>query len=220
MHPLFERLEAALARQPEPVGLYPLQPPATQAALVQLEQQVGVRLPDDVRNLYLAHNGERDIWYRTPGKAPSPPTLPCLHTWLPLEQALQTWNMHREVEETPDYFGFPDTEPTDQVKAQNYSPKWIPIGADNTGCCIHVDLDPGPAGRMGQLIYYDRDTGIDRDEVVASSLTAYLQQLIHCLEQNLLVVTQDQWWARATGKPVYRLWQLTGPDWQPPEALA
>ena len=192
-----------------------MRPPATEAALCALERAVGVRLPDEVRALYLAHDGIDNPEHASASSS-GPSLLPWSQHWLPVHDVFRFWTLDRYGEKPPEYFGYPDTETTDKVKAQNSSRQWIPIGADNTGCCIHVDLDPGPAGRMGQLIFYNRDTGPDRNSVIASSFTAYLQQFAFCLEQDLLEVNQEGWFSRATGKPVYSLWQLTGPDWRPP----
>ncbi len=213
MNRLFLLLETLLAEQPVPVMFDPpLRAPPCGQSVQKAEQRMGVRFPDEIRALYQLYDGEQNAVAR-----PSRPRiLPCGLVWLPVHQVVELWTLGREMAQPPEYFGFPDTEESDMVKAQNFSAKWIPIAADNNSCRLYIDLDPGPAGRIGQLIYYSRDMGIVRDEVVAISFTAYLQQLIHCLESGLLMVTPKGWYARATGKQVFRLWQLTGPDWQPP----
>lgn len=53
---IIEQLHEQLAKHFQPF----LNPPATEVAIQQAEKQMGIVFPDDLRALYLTHNGEME----------------------------------------------------------------------------------------------------------------------------------------------------------------
>ena len=60
-------------------------------------------------------------------------------------------------------------------------PKWIPIGVSFSGNWVYIDLFPGPAGTVGQLIQHDPGFG---GTVIASGFGDYLDRLMAAISSG------------------------------------
>lgn len=113
----------------------PLPPGATDAELTELEQTIGVRLPEVVRGFYLRHDGIPDCLFSAREIADE---------W----RAIQThpFSAYRSPIQ-PDY----------GIKAVLWSSRWIPIWTTTTGDSVCLDLDPAEGGTVGQIlkVYHD-----------------------------------------------------------------
>lgn len=179
------RFETVLA-QKVPALHASLRPPASGDDLAAAESRVGLRFPEEVRRAYLRHNGSAPS---TTSQANQGLLFFPFNWWASLDQLVAEWETRRSVAEQlraedPELF----PEPRDswrglKVKPLWWNERWLPIGLSGTATCVCVDLDPGPAGDVGQIIV---DQGTQEAQVIASSLDEYLGKICRCLEDNSL----------------------------------
>jgi len=62
-----------------------------------------------------------------------------------------------------------------RVRAVHYSDGWIPFAEDGGGCLLCVDFDPGPNGKIGQIVQWEIRGG--GAFVRAESLRAFLRAI-------------------------------------------
>lgn len=79
--------------------------------------------------------------------------------------------------------------PEDTIQPRYTSPHWVPLARDWGGNCIAVDLDPGPAGRYGQIILFGRD--FDVKVLVARSWAAFIASVADDFEAGKAEVVAD-----------------------------
>ena len=175
---LWQRLEASV---PDVTG-EPLAPGASLEAVTQVEQVLGVHLPDDVTASYRRHNGN------------FPMQLPIQMTVLPLDDIVSWWQTLEELRhdeswanQPPLYFtkealrsGRPSSAPIQPVW---WHQCWVPIAADLGGNLSCVDLVPAPGGLVGQIIDWDHECG--PTSVLFSSFTHLLTALADEMEARL-----------------------------------
>lgn len=71
-----------------------------------------------------------------------------------------------------------------------WNPRWIPIVTSGSGHLFCVDLDPGPAGTLGQIILFLHD---DKGRyLIAHSLRAWFARLTADLECGLYEIVEDE----------------------------
>ncbi|MEP9357762.1 SMI1/KNR4 family protein [Sphingomonas sp. KR3-1] len=161
-----------------------LNPPATEAAIAAAEAEIGFRLPDDLRALYLWADGQVDIGDiadPAPGKIVTP--LFGGYEFVPLAKAVGDYQVWEDViddwgDET-DPNEFITLRPGDPPVAREYWRRgWFGFAIDGGGNAYAVDLSPVEGGTPGQIIL----TGSDEDErrVMAPSLTAFLARAATC----------------------------------------
>ncbi|MFG6196908.1 SMI1/KNR4 family protein [Nonomuraea sp. JJY05] len=130
-------------------------------------------LPPDLVALYGEADGDEEIG------------LFHNHPWFTLEST--TTFVHHRPERT--WTGDPlwsmsgDAEPPGTIRRQLSSPGWIPFATSTGGDYLAVDMDPGPAGRPGQVIR----VGIHYDGApvyVADSVTTMLRRLVAALDRG------------------------------------
>lgn len=80
-----------------------------------------------------------------------------------------------------DFYGLTDEDnftsfPENAIRRTYFHLRWVPLLRDFGGNNIGVDLDPGPAGKQGQIIVYGRD---EHDMfVLADNWEAFLDRII------------------------------------------
>lgn len=67
---------------------------------------------------------------------------------------------------------------------------WIPFASSGGGDYLCVDLEPGPAGTVGQVFGWNHDD--DVDPPVAPSLTVWLERVVACVEAGEIVYDVDR----------------------------
>jgi internalin A len=196
MDNLWDEVEDAL-RQYAPRAYAGLRPPASQEAIAEVEKELGVSLPADVKQAYLRHDGSSDPHSIFVG----------LCWWCSLEDLLQNWRMlvkfsKSDRERNPDNYPAPQAWWGDlKVQPVFWSPRWIPIGLSGTSSRIYVDLDPAPKGVAGQLI---SDAGMQDPKWMAPSFSDYLACLTEHLKSGRLSEAPDGPWApKSPGKPIW-----------------
>lgn len=144
-----------------------LNPSATPDQLREVQRQLGQTFPEDVRELYLYADGQRQGEDCLPlfGKG---------YWFLPLEEMMARWQMRLE-----EHQGSMSAESMygrqGAVYGYEWHPAWIPLAARSRDQELALDFVPTPMGASGQIIGY-AEGETDRDHM-AMSLTAYLGQL-------------------------------------------
>jgi cell wall assembly regulator SMI1 len=120
--------------------------PASEEEILELEQLIGHKLPDDVRQLYKIANGQKDL---------SVPLFVGGYELLTLNRIAQTWQMLNDVYKKGP--GWEQSVPQGVVKNRWWHPKWIPFAYMVSGDHLCIDLDPAPGGQAGQVIEFIHD---------------------------------------------------------------
>ena len=146
---------------------------ATAREIKEAEQAMGMSLPEDVRESYRLHNGNRECQG--------------LFIWggglFSLERMVEAWRTCAEYVRSGAFPGVENLpDPTGPVKKSWWNIKWIPI--IDRGADYHVlDMDPAEGGHVGQVVQFFHETGADR--VDAPSWQAYLSGYADGLEQGM-----------------------------------
>jgi cell wall assembly regulator SMI1 len=164
-----------------------LLPGATEQDIAAAEATIGHRLPDDVRMLYLAHDGQ-DAQVGMPGLF-----YGC--EFLPLSGMVQEWQNWADIlRESPDINVEIDGQtswPRGAVAEVYINTGWIPFSKDWGGNNLGVDLDPGAVGEKGQIIVFGRDES--EKLVVAKSMASFLHWLADQFEAgNHDIIEHDE----------------------------
>jgi cell wall assembly regulator SMI1 len=174
----YDRFERWLAAHC-PHILANLQPPATDAELAMLRDRIGATLPDALIRLYRWKNGQRELRRAGPfyGLA-----------FLSIHDALNQWEAWKSLaDDDPEYTMEPSgTSVVPGVVKEVYvNLSWIPFAYDWGGNHIGVDLDPGPNGRVGQVINFGRDE--DTRFVLGATVDDFIERIVTELEADNFV---------------------------------
>ncbi len=132
-----------------------LNPPASQAIIAGIEQELGGPLPQAVREYFLVADGQdleangQGIFYGL--------------YLLPLDEVMREWHFWRQAEADPATGSNPAvlatmaSIPPQWVKSLYACKGWLPLLSDRSGNYVGVDLDPGTQGQWGQAIIFGRD---------------------------------------------------------------
>lgn len=178
MQNLWQRYEAWLAAN-YPDGLQALNPGASDAQLSALETTLGQTLPDDYRAWLAGHNGENDtdLGMMSAGE------------FLSTERTASEW---QKMVTLAAEVGGPittESEPDGHIVPVWWHRGWIPITSDGAGNLECLDLNPGPAGTVGQVIDFDHET-VHRT-VVATSFRAWIEQFVADVEAGEYAYSDD-----------------------------
>lgn len=174
---LCQRLEASLSRI-VPQAVQSLQPGATARQLDAFEKHIGRELPEQLRDFYGWRNGQER--YPAVGFL-----LGC--ELLCVDDAMNEWSRWQPCADMNEEIGEGLTcQPEGAVLPAYSLPGWIPFAQwPAISNYIGVDLNPGPAGVVGQVIPFGRD---DTDKAVGgASLSDCLAFLVEELEEGRIV---------------------------------
>ena len=208
---LFSRIDSVFER----VTGYPSQemfnPPATEDAIARAETLFGVRLPEDVRQAYLWHDGANFIRWRSTLVLPL--LIPPYYRWMPLEESVKIWTMFRDFDKKMLEEKNRDWNPPDDVDELKGMPvrlrtsdvKWIPVGNADADVFACVDLNPSQWGISAQL--FQKSNVADGHRVIASSFTACLSRVIDALDDGRYFFDKEKgdWTSARAGKFVMYL---------------
>ncbi|MGQ2941573.1 MAG: SMI1/KNR4 family protein [Blastomonas fulva] len=172
--PVLARLDAWFAAN-LPLPQHGFNPPATEAQIDEIEQLMGLKLPQSYRDLYRWHDGEND------GISGHIYGLPLL----PLHQVMaehQSWQDALEGIDGDAYAIPGGSWPEGAVDPAYINLRWLPLTGDGGGNSIGLDFDPWPAGRVGQVIIFGRDEEVK--VVLAQSLGQFLEWIAGLLESG------------------------------------
>ncbi|MBT1705857.1 SMI1/KNR4 family protein [Chryseosolibacter indicus] len=170
MRQIIQQLDSHL-KQNAPELYSTLKPPLTNAQIDALEVQHSIKLPADVREIYLWKNGQDEESYKS---------LYGNKTFLSLEQALEARDFLNE-----ELFA---KTPEDQFKIKNWWNKdWIPLFSNGGGDYVCYDPVGIFTNKPGQIIDYYHDEYYRM--VSAPSLAAHLQAVLMVFEKKY----EDEW---------------------------
>lgn len=166
MRQIIQQLDSHL-KQNAPELYSTLKPPLTNAQIDALETQYSIKLPADVREIYLWKNGQDEESYKS---------LYGNKTFLSLEQAIEARDFLNE-----ELFA---KTPEDQFKIKNWWNKdWIPLFYNGGGDYVCYDPMGIFTNKPGQIIDYYHDAYYRM--VSAPSLAAHLQAVSWFLKRNM-----------------------------------
>jgi len=146
----WSRLERSVAQLqlPEPQ----LAPGAEEASLAAFEAAVGLRLPDEVRDLFRGHDGQTSARAGLAGG---------FHfvSLLEARKIMEDWSAVRAKlgEGIKDLDRACSSSPRGAIQRKYSDAGWVPLLRDGEGNGVGVDLNPGPAGTAGQIINFGGD---------------------------------------------------------------
>jgi cell wall assembly regulator SMI1 len=165
-----------------PEVLESLNPGAQATDFAALEKRFP-QLPEEFYQLYRLNDGQMDTLET--GIFMGLPMLSLKEVAGELERQVQFLEQYPVLEEATDR----QSVPPGWVKPLYYSLNRIPIAHDSGGNYLGVDLDPGPAGRVGQIINYGRDE--DYNFVIAQSLSEFLTFALETYRDGRSVLEED-----------------------------
>lgn len=178
----YDRFERWLASF-RPEILENLQPPASDAELASLQERIGVSLPESFIGLYRWKNGQRDIQQMGPFYGLG---------FLSIADLLEQWETWKDdVRENPELneSAYNSSAVPGVVKALYSNPLWLPFAYDGVGNHIGVDLDPGPNGRVGQVINFGCDEEVKY--VLGQTVDDFIQRIVKELERGNFILSND-----------------------------
>lgn len=117
-----------------PAILNDLQSGATEEEIKTAESFLGVEFPQDVRDYFQIHNGQFG-------------NKPFVEPWefLSLNAIIEEWKIWKDILDAGD-FDDARSEPDLGIRADWWTPKWIPLTYDGSGNHHCLDLDPASSG--------------------------------------------------------------------------
>jgi cell wall assembly regulator SMI1 len=178
---LWRRFENWLCEHVPVFCRWPLAPGASEREVQAFERTIGAKLPTDVRQSYLRHNGSAGVHLLSVvGEG----------EWVTLNEAAKHWKFFQDIRPDLEAAGFLET-PKGPMKKVHISPGWVPISDHSSGDYLCVDLDPAEGGMVGQLFSYWHEYGAWR--IVAPSFTAFLERLLkHLARERYAINDQGQ----------------------------
>jgi cell wall assembly regulator SMI1 len=140
---LWRRFENWLCEHAPVFCRWPLAPGASERDVRAFEKTIGAKLPADVRQSYLRHNGSAGV---------------CLldvvgeGEWVTLSEAARHWSFFQKIRPDLEAGGFLQT-PKGPMKMVHISPGWIPISDDGGGRSSLRRSRPG-RGRHGRPVVF------------------------------------------------------------------
>jgi len=190
----------------------------TQNDINELEHELDISLPQDVRESLSVHDGQER------GGRPTGIIMGCM--LLDCEEIVQEWKNWRVVNEEylsgakkpqPHYpikslnngassssssqpqagnrfwreelLDRQDSQPPKAIQKAYAHPSWIPMARDWGGNNIAVDLAPGPMGKWGQVILFGRD--YDCKYVIAKSWSHFLATVADDINSEKVYVDEE-----------------------------
>lgn len=147
-----------------PVKLVTLNPPATPAAILNLERLLGAPLPDDFKASLAVHDGGTFGNELADGEE-----------LLSIPRIAEEWRIWNDLLKSPGLkLGGQPSRSAAGVKGDWWNPLWVPITSNHAGDHWCLDLDPAPGGRRGQVIRMWHD--LDARELGAPDFTAFFRR--------------------------------------------
>lgn len=143
----WKRLEIWLKTN-NPALMADLNPPASDAEIKELEQKIGMKLPEDFVECLKVHNGQK-------GEAE---WLFSGLEFLSSRRIADEWAIWKDLLDGGDLDGA-EAEPETGIQPVWWSPKWIPFTYNGAGDHLCLDLDPDRGGQNGQIITLWHDDG-------------------------------------------------------------
>ena len=199
---LLDRLEKCISNVNAELGIggRGLNSPATEAQLEAVEQLIDHKLPNDLRAFFLRFNGQPTFDWRH-----DPPQVwnffPPFFKLPTREELLGCWQQDSDAYEErarQEALEMVDAPSLLEVIPYFPSPKRVLVGLSNMPVFLYCDLDPGEAGRPGQIVHFDAH---DPDPwVYADSFAQALEMVVLASENGRIRFNSaERQWAHANG---------------------
>ena len=167
---IWSRIEISVrARDPGKLQEFPQG--TTLEEIQEVEEAINVRLPKDVRDSYLLHNGSARIWISDFGFL-----MPLIDRDARRPTSgfgvLNLWQKMLRVSED---LGDERSAPVGPIRNDHWNTRWVPLTENDCGDFICLDLAPAKGGRRGQVIEWWARGGAQR--VLANSFIEWLENL-------------------------------------------
>lgn len=182
-----------------------LNPGASADQLAELQQQLGLQLPDEFLDSLRLHDGERDLRGQL---------FVDMGALLPCDQIIERWQLsiaaaedHEEIdeEEAKELIAEQIMFVDGPVRPLSFHHAWVPVLDMNGDVLWALDFAPPQDGTPGQMIRVDLESLDWR--VVAPSFGAFLDAFAEALETDDLGFSKGASFNAALGANV-----LTGPE--------
>ncbi|MBA4056517.1 MAG: hypothetical protein C0490_17510, partial [Marivirga sp.] len=159
-------------------------PPASEDLIAAHEKLTGLSMPQEWKELYAMHNGQ---------KRPEKYGLAFFFSlpFLTLEESMEQWKfLNHGLTDTSLFDVKSHSVPADHIRERYVDSGWVPISNDSGGNYIGIDLHPDIKGTYGQVINFGRDE--DTKYVIASGLEAFFTYMLTLIRVNKLsIIAQD-----------------------------
>jgi cell wall assembly regulator SMI1 len=176
MKQYWERIEAWIKKN-RPEFLDDLNPGATEEEFEVVEKIIQVHLPEDLKEFYRCHNGQKSEFEYS---------LFFGCDLLSLEEIARQWNVWKDVGAdgvmNEDMEADMASMPEGVIKHLYTSERWIPFIHDGGGNHIGIDYDPDEEGIIGQIIVFGRDEDVKL--LAARTFTEFIDEFSRDLEQD------------------------------------
>lgn len=140
---------------------------ASEEDFLEVEKELNVRLPDEMKAFYSIHNGQNCMH----GGECLVKNLELLDT----KSIINQWKFLNEEFDGDDL----EISADSKIKPMLWNPKWIPIADNGGGDYVCLDTDPTIEGSYGQVFYFYHDDGGRR--VRAKSISDFFEK---CITEN------------------------------------
>jgi cell wall assembly regulator SMI1 len=164
-----------------PVVLASLQPGADDGAIRDAESLLGVSFPNNVRESYRIHDGQR-------AERVSHPLLDDGWELLSLQGMVAHWKSWASALDKG-VFQNAAARPQPPIQGNWWHPAWIPVATCHTGSNICLDLAPSEKGHYGQLIAVLHDD--PARHLVAGGWSEWLTHFLHDLHRGMYFYSDD-----------------------------
>ena len=156
-----------------------LNPGATEEEIKRTEEFLGVSFPEDFKDSYLIHNGQKPYVDTPDGQQWKDYCLMDMWQLLSLDRIKHEWSIWKELLDTG---GLGDNYMTldNGEVCEWWNPRWIPLTSNFCGDHHCLDLSASLRGSEGQIILMWHD--IDIREIDAPSFKAWLGTFADDLE--------------------------------------
>lgn len=153
---------------------------ASEVAIAELEQALGLELPADYKAWLRLHDGEDDVNGRVEW-------LPAWGRLLPIAVTLERWRDEQEWAQTDDDEAFGYLMDDERIRGVVKHAKRIVIAGNRwgDGDNTYLDLIPGPKGMVGQVIVATSECDF---ELVGTSFLDFLTRWASAFEAGTLTV--------------------------------
>ena len=172
-----------------PAALGSLNPGATNNQIAAHERATKFKLPEDVRQWFRWRNGQQR-WCKE--------SIVFGDELLSLEKSVKEWQDWQEdyiVAMNEEIAPACTSKPDSAIVAAYSLPGWIPLAQSPASAnYLGIDLNPGPKGTKGQVIYFGRD--VEAKCVLGASFTDFLEFIVEEMEAGRITIgvpsgTQD-----------------------------
>src|SRR5262249_16279665 len=147
-----------------------LNPGASPKDLALVEKTVGRELPEDFKEAYRIHNGQKGGGDLIPPLARGEEG----YFLMPTADIVREWKSWKKLVDGGEFEG-KESAPDRGIQDAWWHPGWVPFASNGAGDSICLDLTPAPGGVAGQVITMNHES--TKRELLAPSFAAWFTEL-------------------------------------------